>query len=204
MEKELTYPFDEQRIRELRTGERVRLSGTVYTGRDRLHKFLAEGGVPPCDLRDGAIYHCGPVILRERGEWRVAAAGPTTSMREEPYMARIIAEHGVRVIIGKGGMGSATLDACRCCGCVYLQAAGGAAALLARGIRRVEGVSLLEEFGAAEAVWTLDVAEFDLVVAMDSHGSSLYDEVRAASGAKLEEVLSARGRGIRCPPSEID
>ncbi len=201
MEKKLTYPFDERQIRELRAGERVKLSGVVCTGRDRLHKFLAEGGAAPCELRDGAIYHCGPVVVRECGEWKVVAAGPTTSMREEPYMARIIAEHGVRVIIGKGGMGAGTLAACGRHGCVYLQAAGGAAALLARGIRRVEGVGMLEEFGAAEAMWKLDVAELDLVVAMDSHGCSLFDEVRAASGARLSEILRVRDGITGCSPS---
>lgn len=189
MIKPLTYPFSEEQVTALQAGDKVRLSGTVYTGRDRLHKFLAEGGESPVDLRDAAIYHCGPVVVPEEGGWRVMAAGPTTSIREEPYMSRIIENHGVRVIIGKGGMGISTLDACNRFGCVYLQAAGGAAALLARAIRKVEDVYLLAEFGAAEAMWKLDVAGMDLVVAMDSHGENLYEDIRYSSEKKLGEIL---------------
>lgn len=194
MTRKLTYPFAEERIRELDAGDRVRLSGMVYTGRDRLHKFLAEGGASPVDLRDAAIYHCGPVVVRAGDGWRVSSAGPTTSIREEPYMAAVIAKHGVRVIIGKGGMGGSTLEACRRYGCVYLQAAGGAAALLARGIRAVEGVWFLDEFGSTEAMWQLDVEALDLVVGMDAAGRDLYEEVRAASERRLLEI-----RGLSSP-----
>ncbi len=189
MKKTLTYPFTLEQIRRLEAGDSVRISGTVFTGRDRLHKFLAEGGEPPVDLHDSAVYHCGPVVVMESGEWKVKSAGPTTSIREEPYMAKIIAGFGVRVIIGKGGMGASTLEACRNCGCVYLQAAGGAAALLARGIRSVEGVYFLEDFGAAEAMWKLDVEGLDLVVGMDSHGNDLYEKVRTSSAEKMAEIL---------------
>lgn len=190
MAVELKYPYTEEQIKELNVGDSVRISGTVYTGRDQLHKFLAEGGESPVDLRDGAIYHCGPVVVKDNGGWRIKSAGPTTSIREEPYMAKIIAKHGLRVVIGKGGMGSHTLDACRRYGCVYLQAAGGAAALLAQGIRAVVGVWFLDEFGSTEAMWKLDVENLDLVVGMDSKGCDLYQEVRCSSECKLNELLS--------------
>ena len=109
----LAYPFSESQVRPLAVGDSVRLNGRIHTGRDRLHKFLFEGGVPPVDLRDSAIYHCGPVVVQETdGSWRVVAAGPTTSSREEPYMAGIITRYGVHVVIGKGGMGPKTLAAC--------------------------------------------------------------------------------------------
>lgn len=186
--KNLNYPFTLQAIKELRAGDSVRLSGTIFTGRDRLHKFLAEGGHSPVDLRDGALYHCGPVVVREQDEWRVKAAGPTTSIREEPYMAQVIANHGVRVIIGKGGMGARTLAACVSHGCVYLQAVGGAAALLARCIKRVESVYFLDEFGSAEAMWKLEAEGFELVVGMDTYGCDLYQEMRLASLAKLQAL----------------
>ncbi|MFA6662186.1 MAG: fumarate hydratase C-terminal domain-containing protein, partial [Bacilli bacterium] len=158
------------------------------TGRDRLHKFLAEGGHSPVDLRDGALYHCGPVVVRQQDEWRVMAAGPTTSIREEPYMAQVIASHGVRVIIGKGGMGQRTLAACVSYGCVYLQAIGGAAALLARSVKRVEDVYFMDKFGSAEAMWELEAEGFELVVGMDSYGCDLYEETRLASLAKLRAL----------------
>lgn len=187
---ELRYPFTEQAVRSLRAGDAVRLSGRVFTGRDRLHRYLADGGECPVDLRDGALFHCGPVIVRDpSGGWRVTAAGPTTSIREEPYMAGVIKARGVRAVIGKGGMGPATRDACAAFGCVYLQAVGGAAALLANRITRVDGVHFLEAFGAAEALWLLTVEGLEAVVGIDAHGGNVFDEVRAASEKRLRELM---------------
>lgn len=192
MIRQLTYPFSEATVRELRAGERVRVSGRVFTGRDRLHRHLAEGGESPVPLRDGAIYHCGPVTLPDGGGWRVVAAGPTTSIREEPYMATVIGTCGVRVIIGKGGMGAKTAEACREHGCVYLQAAGGCAALLAQRFRKVEGVHFLGAFGAAEALWVLEADGFEAVVGIDAEGGNLFDAIREQSGEKLKRLVSSR------------
>ncbi len=183
---DLVHPFTEAAVRALRAGDRVRVTGLVHTGRDRFHKHLGEGGESPVDLRDAAIFHCGPVMLREGDGWRVVAAGPTTSIREEPYMADIVRRHGVRVIIGKGGMGAKTLAACAECGCVYLQAVGGAAALTARRIEAVEDVHFLEEFGPTEAVWTLRCAGLEAIVGMDAHGTSLFDAVRQEAESRLK------------------
>ena len=188
--KELQYPFTLERIRELKVGDRVRVSGRVCTGRDRLHKYLFDGGKCPAALRDGAIYHCGPVVTRRENQWVVQAAGPTTSIREEPYTARIIADHQVRVIIGKGGMGEATRKACRQCGCIYLQAVGGAAALLAEKIERVETVHFLGEMGPAEAMWELTVKGLETVVTIDARGRSLHNRVRAASRRALQRAIA--------------
>jgi len=186
--KALTYPFEEKAVRSLRAGEAVSIAGRIYTGRDKLHKFFADGGKLPVEFRDGALYHCGPVVIREEG-WKVMAAGPTTSVRENPYEPDFIARTGVRLIIGKGGMDAATLAAMKRHGCVYVQAVGGGGAIYADAIKRVAGVSLLEEFGAAEAVWHLDVVDFRGVVAMDAHGCSLFDKVRGASEAALRNLL---------------
>ena len=195
----LHHPFTEAAVRALRAGEAVRVSGRVCTGRDRLHKHLAEGGACPADLRDGALFHCGPVVVPRspdpaqppdgRGDWRVVAAGPTTSVREEPYMARVIEQFGVRVVIGKGGMGAATREACARFSCVYLQAVGGAAALIAQRVTRVAQVHFLEEFGATEALWELEVEGLEAVVGIDAGGRSLYDEVRDASAARLRRLF---------------
>ena len=187
--KQLRYPFSEEAVRALRAGEIVQVFGRVFTGRDRLHKHLSEGGACPVSLRDGALYHCGPVVVPEGQGWRVVAAGPTTSVREEPYMSDIIERHGVRLVIGKGGMGLATQTACERYGCAYLQAVGGAAALLAQRIVRVEGVSFLETFGATEALWQLEVEAFEAVVGIDTHGRNLFEEVKTASGQRLRELL---------------
>ena len=186
----LDYPFTRDRVAALHAGDVVSVSGLVFTGRDRLHKHLAETGSSPVDLRDGALFHCGPVVRREAGgAWRIIAAGPTTSIREEPYMAAVIAGQGVRVIIGKGGMGPQTLAACRQHGCVYLQAVGGAAAVIAKSVESVDSVHFLEAFGATEAMWVLRVRGLQTVVGMDAHGRSLYDDVASSSREKLMRAI---------------
>ena len=189
MIRELEYPFALNKIRDLTVGQRVCISGKLFTGRDRLHKYLFDGGKSPVDLKDGAIYHAGPVAIRRDGVWVVKAAGPTTSMREEPYMAKIIEHYRVRVIIGKGGMGEATRNACAKYGCVYLQAVGGAASLLAESIKAVNSVSFLSEFGAAEALWELTVKGFRAVVTIDAAGRSLHKRIERSSRRVLEKVL---------------
>lgn len=189
---QLTTPISEATIRSLKVGDEVHLTGTVFTGRDAVHKFLHEGGkLPPeVNLQGGVIYHCGPVVVKdEHGEWKVVAAGPTTSIREEPYQGQIIKDFGVRGVIGKGGMGDRTLTACKEAGAVYLHAIGGAAQVLAECVKKVRGVSFLQEFGSPEAIWELEVENFPVVVTMDSHGGSLHREVFAASQAELAKRL---------------
>ena len=137
------------------------------------------------DLHGGVLYHCGPVVVKEDDAWRVTAAGPTTSIREEPYQADILKRYGVRVVIGKGGMGPKTLAGLKEAGGVYLNAVGGAAQFYARCIDRVVDVSLLQ-FGTPEAMWHLEVRDFPAIVTMDAHGNSLHAEVEAQSGHKLE------------------
>jgi len=186
----LAYPFSEQAVRRLQVGDAVSISGLVHTGRDRFHKFFADGGAIPVDFRDGALYHCGPVVVKEGDGWRVAAAGPTTSVRENPYEPDFIAKSGVRLVIGKGGMDAATLAAMKRHGCVYIQAVGGSAALAAASVKRVAGVDFLVEFGAAEACWHFEMEDFRGVVAMDAHGRSLFADVAEASSARLRELLA--------------
>lgn len=188
---DLNLPIGEGGVRRLRAGDAVRISGVVHTGRDKFHKRFADGLPIGVDFAGGAIYHCGPVVVGDgAGGWRVVAAGPTTSVRENPYEPAFIRASGVRVVIGKGGMDAATLAAMKECGCVYVQAVGGAAALAAASVRRVLGVSLLDEFGAAEACWHFEVDGFPGVVAMDAHGVSLFDGVGAAADARLKELFA--------------
>jgi fumarate hydratase class I len=184
----LTYPFSEDKIRALKVGDEVLISGVIHTGRDAVHKYLHEGGqLPPgVSLRDGIIYHCGPVVLKQAdGTWKATAAGPTTSIREEPYQWQVIRDFGLRGIIGKGGMGEKTLAACKEYGCVYLHAIGGAAQVLAECIKNVRNVYMMEKFGAPEAIWEFEVEDFPAVVTIDSHGRSLHAEVLAHSKAAL-------------------
>jgi fumarate hydratase, class I len=183
----LRAPISEEQVRSLNVGDVVLISGRMFTGRDAVHAHLMKHD-PPVDLRGGVLYHCGPVVVKDgEGGWRVTAAGPTTSIREEPYQAEILKRYGVRAVIGKGGMGAKTLAGLQESGAVYLNGIGGAAQFYARCIDRVAGVSLLE-FGTPEAMWHLDVTDFPAIVTMDAHGRSLHKDVEEQSGAILETL----------------
>ena len=189
---QLNTPVAEDAIRALKVGDEVEISGTLFTGRDAVHKYLHEGGkLPPgVNFQGGILYHCGPVVIKdEHQNWKCVAAGPTTSIREEPYQWQVIRDFGLRGVIGKGGMGDKTLAACKQYGCAYLHAIGGAAQVLAECIKRVPNVYMMEQFGAPEAIWEFEVVRFPVVVTMDAHGNSLHKEVFAASQAELAKHL---------------
>ena len=163
------------------------LSGVIHTGRDALHRHLVDRASPVA-LDGAAIYHCGPVALREGHGWRLTAAGPTTSSREEPYQAGVLRKFGVRAVIGKGGMGLGTLAALGDVGAVYLSAIGGAAQYYADCVTAVLGVYFLE-FGIPEAMWHLRVEDFPVIVTMDAWGGSLHADVRRSSARELASLL---------------
>jgi len=187
----LQSPGDRDVIRSLRVGDRVLLSGFIVTGRDLVHRMLARDlpdSVRPL-LRNAFIYHCGPVAVRDGAGWRIVSAGPTTSMREEPYQAGILKEYGLLGVIGKGGMGRATSIALAETGGVYLHATGGAGSLLASRIVGVPDVRYLAEFGVPEAMWVFQVSDFPATVTMDSTGSSLHESVLELSRERLAALV---------------
>jgi tartrate/fumarate subfamily iron-sulfur-dependent hydro-lyase beta chain len=182
--KRIISPLRPEVINGLCAGDMVSISGRIVTGRDQVHKYLAEGGAPPIHLGGLVIYHCGPIVIQENGLWKIMAAGPTTSMREEPFEADIISHFKPGAIMGKGGMGGKTLKAMSANGCVYLHATGGAAQYLAERIVQVDGV-YLTEFGHPEAMWVLTVHDFPALVSMDSHGRSLHGSILDESSKQL-------------------
>lgn len=187
----IDIPASEEQIRRLKVGDEVELYGTIVTARDAAHKYMVENWpkfVEPL-LENGAIYHCGPVMSKQRGQWRVVAAGPTTSTREEPYEGPVMEHYKVRVIIGKGGMGEKTLAACKKVGAVYLHAVGGAAVSLAESIKRVREVHMLDEFGVPEAFWVCDVEGFRGVVTMDASGKSIHKTILKKSQKARKALL---------------
>ncbi len=182
-EVSLTTPLTEDAVRALKVGDIVLLSGRMFTGRDAVHAYLMKHD-SPVDLNGSALYHCGPVAVKDGDRWVMKAAGPTTSIREEPYEADVIRNFGVRAVIGKGGMGARTLEALKERGAVYLNAIGGAAQFYARCIERVDDVSLFH-FGVPEAMWHLQVRDFPAIVTMDAKGNSLHKDVEAESAREL-------------------
>jgi fumarate hydratase class I len=187
--RRITLPLTPDVITSLATGDKVIISGRIVTARDKVHKHLASGGTSPVDLTGLIIYHCGPVMKRQDDTWQVTAAGPTTSMREEPYQADIIERFHPGAIMGKGGMGEKTQEAMRSAGCVYLHLAGGAAQFYAQRIIAVEAVHMLE-FGQPEAMWILEVKDLPALVTMDCHGRSLHKQIENNSFERLQQLLN--------------
>jgi fumarate hydratase subunit beta len=193
VEYRLRIPISEEDVRKLRVGDILYVTGVIYTARDAAHRriidYLKEGKPLPFDLRGGVVYHCGPVVAKRDGQWVVIAGGPTTSARMELYEYEVIEKLGVRIVIGKGGMGRRTAEACAKYGAVYATYTGGAAVLAAQSIKRVVDVHWLD-LGIPEAVWVLEVEDFGpLVVAIDSTGRNLIEEVLERSVKKKEELL---------------
>src|SRR5512139_1216673 len=201
--REITIPISDEVIRSLHVGEPVELTGIMLTGRDAVHKWMVETFIrktrPPQGndlqvyeeirkyLLQGVLYHCGPVVSGiESKEYKFVAAGPTTSIREEPYQADVMKHFNVKGVIGKGGMGAKTLKGCQETPGVYFHAIGGAASYIAQSVIRVAGVFKLE-FGVPEAMWVIEVKDFPVVVTMDSHGGSLHADIEARSKAVLED-----------------
>ena len=202
----LDIPLSDEAIRGLNVGDSVLLSGVMATGRDAVHKWLADTFLkktrqPAGDdlevyaalqklLKGGVIYHCGPVVKKlPDGKWAFAAAGPTTSIREEPYQAEVIGHFGMRGVIGKGGMADKTLAGCQKYGAVYFHAIGGAGTLIADCVKEVLTVYKKDEFGVPEAFWVIRAVEFPVVVTMDAHGNSLHADVKVKSQAVLAELI---------------
>jgi fumarate hydratase class I len=177
----------------LHVGDVVLIDGLLVTGRDKLHRYLfnerpAKEEIP-FNLQGTILYHCGPIMEKTPGGFRCVAGGPTTSMRVEMYASRVIADFGIKGLMGKGGMGKQTLSALRKYGCIYLQTIGGAAVYLADRVKQVAGVWKLEEFGMTEAMWILEVNNFPAIVTMDAYGKSLHDEIEKKSRTVFEELL---------------
>jgi len=204
--REINIPISDETIRELKVGEPVLLNGVMVTGRDAAHKWLIETFIkktraPQADdlkayddlkklLNGSVIYHCGPVVSGlETKEYRFVAAGPTTSIREEPYQADVMKHFNIKGVIGKGGMGARTLKGCQETPGVYFHAIGGAASFIAQSIKKVLGVYKLE-FGVPEAMWVIEVKDFPVVVTMDAHGQSQHAVVDNSSKKILDDLLA--------------
>ena len=203
---ELSTPLRDETILALKVGQAVSVSGTMITARDAAHKWLVDTFIRKTrqpqendlqvyeelkELLPGSIlYHCGPVVAGlDTKEYRFVAAGPTTSIREEPYQSEVMTHFNLKVVVGKGGMGPKTLQGCQAGPFIYLHAIGGAASYIARTVTRVRKVFKLE-FGVPEAMWVIDVQDFPAVVTMDAHGASLHAVVAADSRKVLDSLLA--------------
>ena len=204
--REITIPIRDDVIRSLKVGDPLALTGVMITGRDTVHKWLIETFIKKTRpqqgddlevyealkpiLNGGIIYHCGPVVSGlDTKQYKFVAAGPTTSIREEPYQADVMKHFNLKGVIGKGGMGAKTLKGCQEVPGVYFHAIGGAATYIAQSVEKVLGVYKYD-FGVPEAMWVIQVRDFPVVVTMDAHGGSLHQTVEEQSGKVLAELLA--------------
>jgi fumarate hydratase class I len=204
--RSITTPISDDVIRELKVGEPVALSGIMVTGRDAAHKWMIETFVKKTRepkegdlqvyeelkrmLNGSILYHCGPVVSGlDTKQYKFVAAGPTTSIREEPYQADVMKHFNVKGVIGKGGMGAKTLKGCQEVPFVYFHAIGGAASFIAQSVQKVLGVYKME-FGVPEAMWVIEVKDFPVVVTMDAHGGSQHAAIDEGSKKVLDDLLA--------------
>ena len=190
---ELRTPIPEEDIRRLKVGDIVYVTGTLITSRDAAHKrilqHLREKKKLPVRFSGQALFHCGPLVKKVDGEWIVLAAGPTTSMRMEPFEDQVIKNLGVRLVIGKAGMGEKTRTAMKEFGAAYAAFTGGAAVLAAGRIKRVKRVEWLD-LGIPDAVWVFEVEAFGpLIIGIDSKGNSLFEKVLSEAERRKAEIV---------------
>ncbi len=195
-EHRLRTPLGDE-VKQLRTGDIVYVTGRVVTARDAAHRraleILGKGESLPVDFHGIAVYHMGPVVKKVGDRWEMISAGPTTSARLESVEAEFLEKTGTKLLIGKGGMGAKTADACKRLGTAYTIYTGGAGALAAKSIKEVAGVEWLD-LGSPEALWQLNVEDFGpLTVIIDPEGHNYYDEVRSKARANLAEAYKMMG-----------
>ena len=200
----LSIPGSESEVRALSVGDIVYLSGIMHTLRDMGHRRaleLSAAGEPlPFDLRDGCIWHCGPIVQREGENWRFVSAGPTSSSRFAVLGTEMIRRQGVRFTVGKGNMGKAATETMKEIGSVYLIATGGCAAVYAKRVERVETVHWIE-LGVPEAVWVVRAERMGpLVVGVDAHGNSLAEDCQTEARSRIRDIFGRLGidGGRRC------
>jgi L(+)-tartrate dehydratase beta subunit len=183
---------------DLRAGDIFYLSGTLATGRDDVHRRVAhEGMSSPFDFTGLAIFHAGPIVKEEDGKYELISVGPTTSMRMEEWAADFIAKTGVKIMIGKGGMGPKTAAACRENGAIHCVYPGGCAVLGAGQVESIDGV-YWRELGMPECIWVMQVREFGpLIVSIDAQGRNLLAEYASLYASRksacMEKILSNSG-----------
>ena len=191
--KTLNTPIKSADIEDLTIGDVIYLNGYLITGRDDVHHRLLKQNKPlPVDINGLAIFHAGPIMKEragEKGRYDVISIGPTTSMRMEKFEQEFIAETGVKIIIGKGGMGDKTAEGCRESKCLHTVFPGGCAVLAAQQVEEVESVEWLD-LGMPEAMWVMRVKNFGpLIVSIDTKGNNLFENNKKLFNEKKGPIV---------------
>jgi L(+)-tartrate dehydratase beta subunit len=198
MKKILSTPIKNEDIENLSAGDIVYLNGYLITCRDMPHRRLVEQGRElPVDLKGLAIFHAGPIVVKDGEGWKMISIGPTTSMRMEVYEQEFIKQTGVKLIIGKGGMGPNTEEGCKQYKALHAVFPGGCAVLAASEVEEIERVEWLE-LGMPEALWVCRVKEFGpLIISIDTRGNNLFEKNKIAFNAKKAPIVEKINQQVR-------
>lgn len=190
MKRILNAPLRDEDLADLRIGDVVYFNGLTVTCRDSAHRRLLQHGRElPMDLRGNAIFHAGPIVTKEGEDWNMVSIGPTTSMRMERFEKDFIPATGVKVIVGKGGMGADTAQACREHKAIHCVYPGGCAVLAAEQVEAVERVEWID-LGMPEALWVCRVKEFGpLIVSIDAEGRNLFQINRQGFEERKQPIV---------------
>ena len=205
MEYHLKAPLSEEDVRKLNIGDTIYLSGEVFTGRSRIHRYIFdEEHILPIEAkRRQAMVHVGPIMVRGACGWELVSFMPTSSLRFEKWGAMSVEQWGLRMIVGKTTMGKATLDAMQRWGCVHVSPQCVSPNLWHDSIS-IQGVELFDELGSIEACWLLDLNELGpFIVDMDSHGRNYFDELDVHVAKQRDAVLEAMGVPADFTPTKL-
>lgn len=189
--KILTTPIKDEDLEDLRVGDVVYLTGHIVTCRDVAHRRLIEHKRElPVDIRGGAIFHAGPIVRKlDDGKYEMVSIGPTTSMRMEKFEKEFIEQTGVKLIVGKGGMGPLTEEGCKKFKAVHAIFPGGCAVVAATQVEEIERAEWLD-LGMPETLWVNRVKEFGpLIISIDTHGNNLIEKNKAEFNAKKAPIV---------------
>ena len=197
--KVLTTPIKDEDLKDIQIGEIIYLTGTIVTCRDVAHRRLIEEKIPlPVDLRGKAIFHAGPIVRNLGDEkYEIISIGPTTSMRMEKFEKEFIEETGVKLIVGKGGMGKNTEEGCKTNKALHLVFPAGNAVFAATKVEQITEVHW-KDLGMPESLWVCEVNEFGpLIVSIDAEGNNIYEENKVEFNKKKEEQYELIAKQVR-------
>jgi len=189
--KIITTPISEDDIQDLRIGDVIYLSGDLTTCRDVAHRRLIEDHrLLPIDIKNSAIIHAGPIVRKENDDqFQIVSIGPTTSMRMEKFEKEFVKMTGVKIIIGKGGMGQNTEEACKNYGCIHCVFPAGNAVVAATEVMKIKDAQW-RELGMPETLWNCEVKEFGpLIVSIDTKGNNLFEENKVIFNNRKDKAL---------------
>lgn len=198
MNRVLTTPIQDSDIDSLQIGDVIFLTGQIVTCRDIGHRRLIEKKIPlPVDIDRKAIFHAGPIVKKlPGGGYQMVAIGPTTSMRMEKFEKEFIEQTGVKIIVGKGGMGARTVEGCRENKAVHCIFPAGCAVLAANQVEKIERVEWTD-LGMPESLWVLKVNMLGpLIVSIDAHGANLIENNKALFNERKKAVYERISKNV--------